>query len=66
MAGTEEMGKTPRGHDVGRAGCELVVADGLFFYIYQLAIDDIKAAPKLQTSTARSGVGRDTGWSPAA
>ena len=40
MAGTQEMGKTPSGHDVRRANRELVIVDGRYFLIYLMVIDD--------------------------
>jgi hypothetical protein len=66
VADAQKMSKATGGRDVRRAGLQPVRDDVYFPYILQgVTVQTLWSTQDL-VSTARSGVGRDTGSSPAA
>jgi hypothetical protein len=66
VPGTQEVSEAAGGHDVGRAKTQFVREIKYFIFSVQLLIKQTKNVPEDHASTARNGVGRETGSSPTA
>jgi hypothetical protein len=66
VPGTQEVSKAAGGHDIGRARTQFILEIEYFIDSSQSLMSYFENLTKDQTSTARNGVGRETGSSPAA